>query len=392
MSSKQNIFLLWKNLFAVMIVIIILSIVVINIMISGMGSSFEADYLKIRNDSIYRLIKSTSMDALIIQDKIELRFILKDLVEQNPHLMEIMVTGLGDQALTLVTNRQDYDHQSIFTRDIVYSKELLGSVTVRWNATEELGQIHLYQLKMRIFYSGLVLVAVGLVVFFAFRKAFKTCSEFVEVDYLSKHDSLTGLANRRELERYMEEEVERVSKGGISFAVILFDVDYFKLFNDTLGHQAGDECLQRVAEALQRLTHRHSDLAARFGGEEFIVVLTDIIGDGKELAQRYLSAVHELNIRHQASLVDDYVTLSAGVSICNPTSGLSFRELIKQADDALYAAKRLGRNRVISFREYEKGLYIPEEEQELVEKSTVVNCKPESESYELPQYAAQPMS
>ena len=127
--------------------------------------------------------------------------------------------------------------------------------------------------------------------------------------------------------------------------MILCDVDYFKLYNDTYGHQAGDVCLQQVANAL-RNSVRQFDLVARYGGEEFVVVLPNT--DAQKalyIAERIQFKVRSLEIPHKSSRVSQFLTLSCGVAGCPPQSKISSTELIEAADQALYVAKQAGRNR-----------------------------------------------
>ena len=153
-------------------------------------------------------------------------------------------------------------------------------------------------------------------------------------------DHLTGLANRRRFERHLEREVARTLRYGHPFCLLMLDVDQFKLVNDTHGHEAGDEALNRVARTLQEGT-RGIDVAARVGGEEFGVILTETTLDGGiEVAERLRLAIKSTEV----PLVGR-ITASFGVAEC-PSSAQTARELVTLADAALYEAKREGRDRV----------------------------------------------
>jgi diguanylate cyclase (GGDEF)-like protein len=158
---------------------------------------------------------------------------------------------------------------------------------------------------------------------------------------LSRRDSLTGLANRRALDSLLEELCARNEQ----FAFILVDVDGFKAFNDSYGHQIGDDCLRRVAAMLCASLRFPTDRVARMGGEEFAVVLpqTDIEA-ARTIAERMRNSIHELRIPHAGSPTGDVVSISAGVSAS--TASTSPNEVVAEADKALYRAKLLGRNRV----------------------------------------------
>ena len=131
-------------------------------------------------------------------------------------------------------------------------------------------------------------------------------------------------------------------------SLILCDIDYFKRFNDTYGHQAGDACLQQVAGAISRVLKRPADLAARYGGEEFAVILPNINASGAvHVADAIHKEVQQLLVPHATSSVSEYVTLSVGVSSTIPQKEFSPEALIAVADKALYEAKEQGRNCVI---------------------------------------------
>jgi len=166
-----------------------------------------------------------------------------------------------------------------------------------------------------------------------------------ELHRLAREDGLTGLANRRYFEEILEKEWRRHQREETPLGLILLDVDYFKRYNDTYGHQQGDVCLQKVASVLKAIAHRPADLAARYGGEEFALILpnTEIPGV-KYLAKLINRRVAALKIPHSASDVASVVTVSIGCSVSFQSSASSMEALIKQADAALYQAKENGRN------------------------------------------------
>ncbi len=168
-----------------------------------------------------------------------------------------------------------------------------------------------------------------------------------ELQRLSSLDGLTGIANRRQFDKTLEQEWQRALRNCAELSLIMIDIDYFKLFNDTYGHQAGDDCLKNVALALARIVHRPSDLVARYGGEEFAVILPETDTEGTlRVAEKMREAVARLSVRHDASKVSDKVTLSIGVACMSPRGGDNPDMLLAAADDALYRAKHAGRNRV----------------------------------------------
>ncbi|MEW6706934.1 MAG: diguanylate cyclase [Pseudomonadota bacterium] len=168
------------------------------------------------------------------------------------------------------------------------------------------------------------------------------------LEALSATDGLTGLANRRRFDEAWEAEWQRAARQGLPLSVAMLDVDHFKAYNDALGHQAGDSCLQRVAQVLRTATQRSGELAARYGGEEFVVILPGLGGgDAGVLADRIRQIVQELGIAHPQGGAAGVVTVSVGVAAGVPRPGAPTRELVEAADAALYEAKRTGRNRVV---------------------------------------------
>ncbi|HEY8602164.1 MAG TPA: diguanylate cyclase, partial [Thermomicrobiales bacterium] len=165
---------------------------------------------------------------------------------------------------------------------------------------------------------------------------------------ISLTDGLTGLANRRHFDQVLRREWNRALRNRSPLALILADVDHFKRFNDTYGHQEGDGCLTAVAEALGECANRSSDLAARYGGEEFALILpgTDIEG-ARAVGERLLTNVTARAIPHRASSVGPIVSISAGVASVIPDEKLSTSALIAAADQALYQAKEAGRGRLM---------------------------------------------
>ncbi len=165
-----------------------------------------------------------------------------------------------------------------------------------------------------------------------------------ELHRLADLDGLTGIANHRHFEEFYQREWRRCQRDASPMSVIMADVDFFKSFNDTYGHQAGDDCLRAVASALSNGIHRPSDLVARYGGEEFVLVLGDTPEAGAlHVAEQLRHGVEAMRIPHSGG-VTGFVTISAGVVSDVPHVGDESAELIGRADAALFEAKRSGRN------------------------------------------------
>lgn len=166
-------------------------------------------------------------------------------------------------------------------------------------------------------------------------------------------DGLTGIPNRRHFDTQYENEVKRSLRARHPLSVIMMDIDHFKAFNDHYGHGAGDECLQKVAEAMRGVLHRPGDLVCRYGGEEFAALLPGTDWNGaQETAHRLREAVETAAIPHAHSSAGPVVTLSLGTATQDPVKeqeqdpDAARTALLQRADQALYAAKRAGRNRV----------------------------------------------
>lgn len=170
-----------------------------------------------------------------------------------------------------------------------------------------------------------------------------------ELKRLSSEDGLTGVANRRVFNETLRTEWLRGARSGKSLGLVLLDVDCFKLFNDHYGHQGGDSVLKQVASVLKQSAQRPADLAARYGGEEFVVLLPETEIEGVlKVAERLRSEIEALDLEHKHSLVTDHVTISAGAASTLPAGDATPESLIEAADQALYSAKKAGRNRVRS--------------------------------------------
>ncbi|MDP8965469.1 MAG: PleD family two-component system response regulator [Cyanobacteriota bacterium] len=169
-----------------------------------------------------------------------------------------------------------------------------------------------------------------------------------ELQRLATLDGLTQVANRRCFDECLSKAWQILVRERLPLSLLLCDVDFFKRYNDSKGHQAGDECLQQVAQAMKGAVKRPADLVARYGGEEFAVILPNTPGEGAlTVAQQIRSLVRTLAVIHPQSSISEYVTLSVGVSCTIPTQQSSPEELIAAADRALYQAKDSGRDRAI---------------------------------------------
>lgn len=167
---------------------------------------------------------------------------------------------------------------------------------------------------------------------------------------LSSLDGLTGIANRRRFDEYLSQEVIKAETGGKSLSLLMADIDYFKKYNDTYGHQMGDLCIRRVAGVFTETCRRPTDLPARYGGEEFTVVLPDTdINGALRVAEIIREEVVRMGIPHKSSPAGPCISVSIGLTTMNTGTSISMEKIIYQADQALYRAKEEGRNRSVIY-------------------------------------------
>jgi diguanylate cyclase (GGDEF)-like protein len=171
------------------------------------------------------------------------------------------------------------------------------------------------------------------------------------LEQLSMRDGLTDLANRRSFDAYLADQIAVARRHKRTLALVLCDVDAFKAYNDRYGHQAGDECLKRIAAALRSCCRRPADMAARYGGEEFALILPDTeLGGALQVAEAAREAVAQLKIPHADSAAASHASISGGVAVLLRGIGATAQQLVAAADQTLYQAKHLGRNRIVSAR------------------------------------------
>lgn len=167
----------------------------------------------------------------------------------------------------------------------------------------------------------------------------------LKLEKLSNTDGLTGISNRLLFDKTLNAEWGRCRRHFMPLTLIMIDIDFFKAYNDSYGHQAGDECLKKIAATMSSNVRRSSDVVARYGGEEFAIILPYMKkGDALEFAEQLRIAVESLEIPHITSSVSDYITISLGVHTVVPSGSSSMEQLICLADKALYDAKTLRNN------------------------------------------------
>ncbi len=214
------------------------------------------------------------------------------------------------------------------------------------------GMVHWQIPVQEALFSGLTLLAVNLIgAYCCFQLESAVRQAFLEsrmLNDLAERDGLTGLYNRRRYDRDVEKLWRQSRRDQSRLTLLLVDIDHFKAFNDLYGHQAGDEALKRVAEVIATCAQRPLDFAARFGGEEFALVLYGPAQDfGREIPEMLRRSVEEQKIPHAESTTGPWLTVSVGVAIVSPGNERSLAGAIQLADEALYQAKEDGRNRIV---------------------------------------------
>ena len=184
---------------------------------------------------------------------------------------------------------------------------------------------------------------VGLLSPINFFKYYEEVEEYLSD--LAINDGLTKIHNRRYFDDILSVEWKRARRERSPLSLIMLDIDYFKKYNDTYGHQAGDETLVKVAKAISETMRRPADIVARYGGEEFVVVLPNVAQeDAAKLSEIIRAKIEDLEIEHKLSSINKFLTMSLGIASIVPSSDSSPEELLKKADKALYNAKIRGRN------------------------------------------------
>jgi diguanylate cyclase (GGDEF)-like protein len=233
-----------------------------------------------------------------------------------------------------------------------------GKVVVWKDATKKMAVFN-QTLKNNIFYAVLALLLVEILLYSTWEYSRKKLQNAIDkktqelsvanenLEKLASLDGLTQLANRRFFDQHLDQVWRLNVRNKTPLSMILCDIDYFKRFNDTYGHPEGDECLKKVANAMQQVTKRPTDFVARYGGEEFVVVLSNTNLEGAiKIAEDIRNNVKKMEIDHSASDASKYVSLSFGISSTVPISSDDKENLIVKADQALYKAKNKGRNRI----------------------------------------------
>ena len=263
---------------------------------------------------------------------------ISQMIEITPHIPIIVLTGKNDQDFSLEVLQKG-------AQDYLVKNEISAEVLIR-SIRYALERINLVQkLKQReqeLSNFNQKLADEVLIRTYELKKQNEKLQHLLKI---SNTDSLTGISNRYCWEIVLQRNWEKSIREFQSISLIMIDIDFFKLFNDTYGHLQGDICLKKVAQKIKKYLKRSTDLVARYGGEEFVVILPNTENSGAMFfAESIRTEVNNLKINHKTSKVNKYITISLGVATTIPTINSHSDELISQADKALYCAKKEGRN------------------------------------------------
>jgi diguanylate cyclase (GGDEF)-like protein/PAS domain S-box-containing protein len=295
--------------------------------------------------SLYSLVTENSRDAILIAD-IEGRptFVSPAMQGMTGWTGEEMI-GFGAQGLVHLDDRA---HMARFVAEL---RAGTGSGMTEYRLRQRSGLSIWVEASLRVFGDPATSAPAGtmsIVRDISDRKRAEQEMQkaFHAAEALAGVDSLTGLANRRRFDEVLDTEWRRAFRDAKPLSLLLLDADYFKSYNDTYGHVSGDHCLRQIAEVARDSVSRPGDLVARYGGEEFAILLpaTDNLG-ANEIGHEICEAMRRRNLPHRMN-PHQLVTVSIGVSTLTPSFGEPMDSLVERADEALYRAKRTGRNRV----------------------------------------------
>lgn len=241
----------------------------------------------------------------------------------------------------MLTIGNNSDLNSLIFCPLIVNTKIIGIITIQNIEKDAFTPYHIEMIKSLSAYAAI-----------AINNAIKS-SELERLNEmllsLSEKDKLTGIANRRKLDEYISHIWNKSAKDKTSIALLIIDIDYFKQYNDNLGHLEGDRCIADVANILSNLSTRPY-LVARYGGDEFMIVLPNsCTEDAVKFGESIKIKVLEQNISHKYSKVSDRVTLSIGIASLTPDKNITINDLIRKADEALYTAKKSGRNQVVAY-------------------------------------------
>jgi len=305
-------------------------------------------------------------------------FKVKDIIKllqlAQPHLHNLIITSDGNSEVFMTSagsqNSLNRNINKLIPEEIDRIMVYLPIDKTNWELVDVRSKGLFYDYNQKVYYQmGFVIGLFCILLFGALRIIFteekkrrvietilrdskdNLLAANIELKKVAVTDVVTGISSRRSFDERILQEISRGRRNEEPLAVIMADIDHFKLYNDTFGHTKGDESLYQVAQAIKNVLKRPTDFVARYGGEEFVILLVNTQLEGARLiADEIRNAVFDLKIPHSSG-DEEFVTLSLGISVAeNPYSKVTTKQLVEQADKALYQAKDLGRNQVCMYQ------------------------------------------
>lgn len=304
---------------------------------------------KICSEKIYHIFEVANIGIAVI-DIEEGRFIETD--QQLQRIFGYREEELRNMPISFITHTDDMESTMNLYHELIEGERDHYQMVKRYIRKD--GQVIWGRLTVSIISPNLPMVIAMVEDITAQKRAEEKLKEANELlNRLSNMDGLTGIANRRRFDEYLNMEWSRGYRNQTPLSLLMIDIDFFKGYNDEYGHQAGDDCLRQISHVLKEKVKRSTDLVARYGGEEFAVILPDTDEQGAFIvAEDIRKGIEALQIPHNQSQISKVVTVSAGGATVIPDVILKPENLITFADQALYAAKQSGRNQVVFYQGY----------------------------------------
>jgi diguanylate cyclase (GGDEF)-like protein len=245
---------------------------------------------------------------------------------------------------------------SVIFCPLIIDNNLIGVMTVQAFEKNSFKRITIEMIKALSSYAAIAInnAMKSMKLIFEVEQRRKIQAQLVDTNnkltWLSENDGLTDIPNRRKFDAIITEEWTKAKENKSNISIIIFDIDFFKQYNDNYGHINGDNCLIDISNELSSSLIKNY-FAARYGGDEFVIILPDTeLEEAISYGENFRYNVENLDICHEFSKIKDIVTITLGVSCVIPSDGITITEFIRQADDALYEAKNNGRNQVRGFK------------------------------------------
>lgn len=341
---------IWKKFLVQLSAVLVLFALLFALLMMMVETKLEKNSINQRTHAQAELIIQTLLEYILIEDSVGLLQRSVSLTEAMPELLALQVFNESKQLLAKSKKVLSKPIASEFIveleRSVEHHGEVFGFLRISRNTQNDLLELRDQFFLMQWFYIVIVIV---LLLYCIGSVYYRTRSILLGAQFQALHDPMTNLPNRRMLHEFKNREYRRAAREKYSIAIILVDIDDFKEFNDLYGHSEGDEVIKRVASVLSTSLNRASDIAVRYGGEEFLMLCVCDESGCRNIAERCRESVRELAIPHEKSETSPYVTISVGYVVLSPESLPPKENPIHKADLALYKAKKTGKNCSVSF-------------------------------------------